>query len=67
MQVVRSYEDSGKSGLTLRKRGGVLRLLDDVESGNADYTVILVYDVSRWGGLLSARGQARRASTTLSV
>ena len=49
MQVVRSYEDSGKSGLTLRKRGGLLRLLDDVESGNADYTVILVYDVSRWG------------------
>ncbi len=25
------------------------RLLADVESGAADYTLILVYDVSRWG------------------
>lgn len=49
MQVVLTYEDFGKSGLTLRKRGGLRRLLDDVESGTADFTVILVYDVSRWG------------------
>ena len=49
MQVVRTYEDSSTSGLTLNKRGGLRQLLDDVESGNADYRVILVYDVSRWG------------------
>jgi len=41
---VRTYEDSGKSGLTLRQRGGLRRLLDDVENGLADYSVILVYE-----------------------
>jgi DNA invertase Pin-like site-specific DNA recombinase len=24
-------------------------MIDDVQSGNADYRAILVYDVSRWG------------------
>ena len=49
MQIVRTYDDAGKSGLTLRKRTGLRQLLDDVENGLADYSVILVYDVSRWG------------------
>jgi len=49
MQIVRTYDDAGKSGLTLRKRHGLRQLLDDVEHGIADYSVILVYDVSRWG------------------
>jgi DNA invertase Pin-like site-specific DNA recombinase len=49
MEVVRSYADLGKSGLTLQHRDGLRQLLTDVESGTAEYTAILVYDVSRWG------------------
>ena len=49
MQVVRTYDDAGKSGLTLQRRGGLRKLLFDVETGIADYSVILVYDISRWG------------------
>jgi DNA invertase Pin-like site-specific DNA recombinase len=49
MQVVRTYADEGKSGLTLQSRAGLRRLLQDADSGAADFSVILVYDVSRWG------------------
>ena len=49
MQIVRTYNDAGKSGLTLQRRNGLRELLADVETGSADYSVILVYDVSRWG------------------
>lgn len=47
--LVRSYVDPGRSGLTLRGRPGLQALLADVAGGDADYTAILVYDVSRWG------------------
>ena len=47
--IVRTYEDSGKSGLSLEGRLQLRRLLADVGSGNVDYAAILVYDVSRWG------------------
>ena len=49
MEIVRSYADLGKSGLTLRQREGLRQLLKDVESGAADFAAILVYDISRWG------------------
>jgi len=49
MQIVRTYSDSGKSGLTLAGRAGLKQLLRDVQSGQANYRAILVYDVSRWG------------------
>jgi DNA invertase Pin-like site-specific DNA recombinase len=47
--IVRTYADRGKSGLRLEGRDALKRLIDDVESGQADFTTILVYDVSRWG------------------
>jgi len=47
--VVRSYEDPGRSGLSLKGRAGLARLLQDVVSGEALFKAILVYDVSRWG------------------
>ena len=47
--LVRTYEDSGKSGLRLDGRDSLKRLIDDVRSGIADFSAILVYDVSRWG------------------
>src|SRR5512134_1060525 len=47
--IVRSYADEGKSGLRLEGRDQLQQLIGDVESGSADFQVVLVYDVSRWG------------------
>jgi DNA invertase Pin-like site-specific DNA recombinase len=49
MTIVRTYADSGKSGLRIDGREALQRLIRDVESGQADFSAILVYDVSRWG------------------
>jgi DNA invertase Pin-like site-specific DNA recombinase len=48
-EVVAVYRDEGRSGLTLDGRTGLLQLLKDVQSGQAGYVSVLVYDVSRWG------------------
>ena len=48
-EIVRTYADEGKSGLNLGGRLALQKLLDDVESRRADFTALLVYDVSRWG------------------
>lgn len=47
--VVMVYRDKGRSGLTLHGRAGLLELLTDIQAGRADFNVVLVYDVSRWG------------------
>ena len=49
MEIVRTYADEGKSGLNLSGREGLQRLISDVTDGRADFAVILVYDISRWG------------------
>ena len=49
MQIVCTYADEGKSGLSLDGRDALKRLIDDVQTGNAHFETILVYDVSRWG------------------
>lgn len=49
IEIVRTYADHGKSGLSMAGRGALQRLIDDVRSGRAGFDVILVYDVSRWG------------------
>lgn len=49
MQIVRSYQDDGKSGLNIEGRIGLRQLIDDVKGGRADFSAVLVYDVSRWG------------------
>ena len=49
MEIVRTYADHGKSGLTLAGRAGLRTLLNDVATGQSDFEAILVYDVSRWG------------------
>jgi DNA invertase Pin-like site-specific DNA recombinase len=49
LTIVRTYADEGKSGLRLDGRPALKSLLNDVESGSADFSTILVYDVSRWG------------------
>lgn len=49
MQIVRTYQDHGRSGLNIAGREGLRQLLDDVETKSADFSAVLVYDVSRWG------------------
>lgn len=49
IEIVRTYADEGKSGLRIDGREALQRLIRDVESGSADFRIILVYDVSRWG------------------
>jgi DNA invertase Pin-like site-specific DNA recombinase len=49
LRIEKTYTDSGKSGLNLDDRDALKELIDDVQSGKADYSTILVYDVSRWG------------------
>lgn len=48
-RIVHTYADEGKSGLRIDGRQALQDLIRDVESGAADFQVILVYDVSRWG------------------
>ncbi len=47
--VEKTYADAGRSGVVLKYRVNLSKLLKDVVSGNADFKAILVYDVSRWG------------------
>jgi DNA invertase Pin-like site-specific DNA recombinase len=49
LEIVRSYADSGRSGLDLAGRKGLQELIRTVESKQADFGFILVYDISRWG------------------
>lgn len=71
IQVVQTYADHGKSGLSISGRGALQRLIDDVRAGRADFSVILVYDVSRWGRFQDADESAyyeylcRRAGITV--
>lgn len=49
MRIVRTYADSGKSGLNLKGRSGLQALLHDVKQPSPEFSAVLVYDVSRWG------------------
>lgn len=49
MRIVRTYEDSGKSGLNLKGRSALQALPHDVKLPSPGFQAILVYDVSRWG------------------
>lgn len=48
-EVVETYQDSGKSGLSLKGRPELKRLLADVLAGSQTFRTVLVLDVSRWG------------------
>src|SRR4051812_2393427 len=48
-EIVATYVDPGRSGLSLSNRPGLMRLLSEVEDRTARFEVVLVYDVSRWG------------------
>jgi DNA invertase Pin-like site-specific DNA recombinase len=47
--IVATYEDAGKSGVTVKGRPALLQLLHDVQAPDHSFSLVLVYDVSRWG------------------
>ncbi|MGH7975649.1 MAG: recombinase family protein [Limisphaerales bacterium] len=47
--IVKEYSDEGKSGLSIQGRDSLTQMIRDVEEGRAEFSSILVYDVSRWG------------------
>jgi DNA invertase Pin-like site-specific DNA recombinase len=49
MEIVETYADHGRSGLSLDGRAGLRRLLDDVTNRRHQFTDLLVLDISRWG------------------
>ena len=49
IEIVHTYSDEGKSGLRIQGRDGLKQLIDDIQSGRADFEFVLVYDISRWG------------------
>jgi DNA invertase Pin-like site-specific DNA recombinase len=49
IEIVKTYADEGKSGLSIGGRAALQQLIDDVEFGITDFNMILVYDISRWG------------------
>jgi DNA invertase Pin-like site-specific DNA recombinase len=48
-EVVATYSDSARSGIDLKHRAGLRKLLEDVVAGEQAFEAILVYDISRWG------------------
>jgi len=49
LEVVKVYSDEGKSGLNIKGRANLARMIADVQGGNPGYEYILVFDISRWG------------------
>lgn len=48
-ELVQTYKDEGRSGLTLQDRPALMQLLNDIITGEHAFRAVLVYDVSRWG------------------
>ncbi len=49
LEIVRTYADEGKSGLDVNWRPALQQLIADVTEGRADFEMVLVYDISRFG------------------
>ncbi|SHL37404.1 Site-specific DNA recombinase [Bradyrhizobium lablabi] len=49
LTIVRTYVDNARSGLRINNRKGLQDLISDVRDRRADFSFILVYDVTRWG------------------
>jgi DNA invertase Pin-like site-specific DNA recombinase len=48
-EIVKEYSDEGKSGLNIKGRESLGQMIDEVQTGQINFSSILVYDVSRWG------------------
>lgn len=48
-QLIETYSDEARSGLKIADRPGLRQLIEDITVGRAEFTAVLVFDVSRWG------------------
>ena len=49
IEIVAVYSDEGRSGLSLKNRDALRKLIADITSKVIHFSLVLVYDVSRWG------------------
>ena len=49
MEIVATFSDEGKSGLQLKGREALRELIDIISDGQATFSALLVFDISRWG------------------
>lgn len=49
MEILHTYDDAGKSGVSIAGRDSLKKLVYDVMEGNIKIQAILIYDVSRFG------------------
>ena len=49
LEIVKLFSDEGKSGLSFKGRDALMAMISEIESGQASYSCVLVYDISRWG------------------
>lgn len=49
IEIITTYCDDGRSGLNIEDRPEMRRLLADVNAGAANFELILVLDITRWG------------------
>ncbi|WP_166454816.1 recombinase family protein [Duganella aquatilis] len=49
LSIIRTFVDAGHSGLKVENRPGLLSLLSEVTSTSCGFSVVVVFDVSRWG------------------
>ena len=55
IEIVKVYADLGISGMTARDRKQFMALIDDVNQGLNEFTIVLYLDESRWGRFVDSR------------
>ncbi|WP_211232565.1 recombinase family protein [Oleidesulfovibrio alaskensis] len=55
IEIIKTYADLGVSGMTAEKREQFQALLDDVDNGRNNYSIVLYLDDSRWGRFVDSR------------
>ncbi len=49
IEIIKTYADEGKSGLKIEGRDALKQMISDVQTNSADFNIILVLDITRWG------------------
>lgn len=49
LEIIRWFEDEGKSGRSAEERPAFMSMIDYVRTSSNDFKYVLVYDCSRWG------------------
>lgn len=49
IDLVKTYTDGGRSGLSFSGRSALQTLISDVQAATTEFSVILILDVTRWG------------------